>query len=136
VTDQQHRSVIIGDDLLQEVERLKVKVVGRLIEDEKVRFPGKFACEKKPRTLAPRQCANVRIGDGGVEEKILQISLDRLLDPADLDPVAPIGKDVPHLLLRREKTSLLVDDDAVERRSEGDAPFVGSDLAGQQLQQG
>ena len=59
-----------------------------------------------------------------------------LLDAAHLDPVAAVGKDVADRLFGREQAALLVDDDAVERRGEGDLALVGLDFAGQQLEQG
>ncbi len=55
MADDEHRAVIIGDDLLQQVERLEVEVVGRLIEDQQVRFPGELARQQEPRALAAAQ---------------------------------------------------------------------------------
>ncbi len=57
-------------------------------------------------------------------------------DAAHLDPVAAVGEDVADGLVGRHQAALLVDDDAVERRGEGDDAAVGFDLAGQQFEQG
>ena len=94
VADDQHRAVIIGDHFLQQVERLEVEVVGRLVEHQQVGRPGKFARQQQPRALAARQGADRRLGQRRVEQIFLQIALDVLLDPAHLDPVAALGEHV------------------------------------------
>ena len=55
VADDQDGAFIVRDDFLQEVERLEVEVVGRLVEDQQVRFPCEFAREQQPRPFAARE---------------------------------------------------------------------------------
>ena len=54
VADDQDRALVIGDHLLEQVERFKVEVVGRLVEHQQVRFPREFARQQQPRSLAAR----------------------------------------------------------------------------------
>ena len=80
MADDQHRAVIVGDHFLQQVERLEVEVVGRLVEHQQVRL--------RARTRAPAAAATARrptampIGasvSDGIEQEFLQIALDVLL---------------------------------------------------------
>ncbi len=52
MADDQHRAVIIGDDLLQQVEGFEIEVVGRLVEHEQVGLTGKLPSQQQPRPLA------------------------------------------------------------------------------------
>ncbi len=68
MADQDHRAGIGGDDFLQQVERLDVEIVGRLVEDQQVGRPGEDAREHQPRPLAARQVADRRAGLFGLEQ--------------------------------------------------------------------
>ena len=64
VADQQDGSRKARDQLLQQVERLHVEIVGRLVEDQQVGGPGKRAGEQQPRlprrpTIRGSACAPV-----------------------------------------------------------------------------
>ena len=59
VADDQHRAVIIGDHFLQQVERLQVEIVGRLVEHQQVRAAGELARQQQPRALAAREAADL-----------------------------------------------------------------------------
>src|SRR3546814_288592 len=107
-----------------------------LVELEQVRFAGEFAREQQPRAFTARQRADTGLNDTGIEQELLEVTLDMLFDPAHLDPVAAVGEDVADGLVRRHQAALLVDDDTVERRSENDLALVRLKLAGQQLEQG
>ncbi len=71
----------------------------------------------------------------GIEQEFLEIALDVLLAPADLDPVAAVGKHVLHPPLRLHQLALLVDDDSGERLCKGHCAAIGPELAGQELEQ-
>ena len=51
VADDQNRPLLIRDHLLQQVERLKIEVVGWLIQHQQVRFAGELAGKEKSRTF-------------------------------------------------------------------------------------
>ena len=58
MTDEQYRPRVIVQQLLQQIERFEVEVVGRLVEHENVRRLGQHAGEQQSRTLATRQHAD------------------------------------------------------------------------------
>src|SRR3546814_18561728 len=90
---------------LQEVERFEVEVVGRLVEHEQVRFAGEFAREQQPRAFTARQRADTGLTDTGIEQELLEVTLDMLFDPAHLAPVAPFGEDEIGSAAGRERMS-------------------------------
>ena len=100
MADDQHRAVIIGNHFLQQIERFEIEVVSRLVEHQQVGGSRELARQQQPRPLAARQRADRRVGDRRIEQEFLQIALDVLLVPANLDPVAAIGEDVFHPLGR------------------------------------
>jgi hypothetical protein len=92
--------VIIGDHFLQQVERLEIEIVGRLVEHQQVRRPGEFAREQQPRALAARQRADLRIDHVRLEQEFLEIAMDVLAHPEHVDPVAALGQHVAHASFR------------------------------------
>jgi len=54
MADDQNSALVIGDHFLQQIERFKVKIIGRLVQHQKVRNAGKFARKQEPRTLTAR----------------------------------------------------------------------------------
>jgi len=58
VADQQHRAGVIGQLLLQQVERLQIEIVGRLVENQQVRRAGEGAGQGEPGSLAAGQYAD------------------------------------------------------------------------------
>jgi hypothetical protein len=54
MADNQNRTVIIGDNLLQQIKRFQIKVVGRFVEYQQIGFTGKFSGEQNARLLAAR----------------------------------------------------------------------------------
>ena len=79
VADDQHRAVVIGDHFLEQVERLEVEVVGRLVEHQQVRVPGELARQQQPRALAARQRRRSALDQRRLEQELLEIALDVLL---------------------------------------------------------
>ncbi len=136
MADDQDRAFIVGDHFLQQVERLQVEVVGRLVEHQQVRLARKLPRQQQARPLAARQRPDRRFGQLGREQEFLQIALDVLLRAANVDPVAAFRKHVANALGRLHQLALLVDDDAGQRLGALDLALVGLELAGQQLEQG
>ena len=71
-----HRAGIVGDHLLQEVERLEVEVVGRLVEHQQVRGRGERAGEHEAAALAAGERADRLAGLLRREQKILHVADD------------------------------------------------------------
>src|SRR3546814_8396520 len=74
-----------------------------LVELEQVRFAGEFAREQQPRAFTARQRADTGLNDTGIEQELLEVTLDMLFDPAHLDPVAAVGEDVADALVGRHQ---------------------------------
>ena len=47
VANDQDRALIIGNDLLEEVEGFQIEIVGRLVEHQQVRLSRKFARQQQ-----------------------------------------------------------------------------------------
>ena len=69
VADQQDRTLIVGQHLLQQVERFEIEVIGRLVEHQQIRGLGQFARQdaaapaRRPTAPTPA-CAPVPAGTG------------------------------------------------------------------------
>ena len=137
MADDEDGAVIIGDHLLQQVERFEVEIVGRLVEHEQVRAPGEFAREQQPRALAARKGADLRID---------QVR-DRTGIPSD-SPGRASCRRAPRSSRRRRRGcrarvlsgssslrcwSIMMPCSVLARAIRA---VVGRDLAGQQLEQG
>jgi hypothetical protein len=48
VADDQDSAFIVGDHFLQQVQRLEIEVVGRLVQHEQVGFAGEFPGQQQP----------------------------------------------------------------------------------------
>jgi pimeloyl-ACP methyl ester carboxylesterase len=58
VADQQHRADILGEPLLQQVERFQIEIVGRLVEYQQVRRLGEGASQGEPGVVTTGQHAD------------------------------------------------------------------------------
>ena len=61
MADEQHRAVEAADQLLEQLERLDVEIVGRLVEHEHVRRPGEEPRQHQAVALAARERADGRL---------------------------------------------------------------------------
>ena len=110
----EHRALVVGDQLLEQVERLDVEVVGRLVEHQQVRLPRHQPRQQQPRPLAARERRDrpprLRLG----EEEVLEVAdhVPRL--PAHHHLVAAArrvaGQRLPERRLRVERRPVLVED--------------------------
>ena len=60
MADQDDRAGEAGDEFLQQVQRLHVEVVGRLVEHQQVGRPRQHARQDQPRPLAAGKLAHRR----------------------------------------------------------------------------
>ena len=131
MADDQHGAVIIGNDLLQEVERFQIEVIGWLVEYQQISFTCKFARKQYPRTLPTREGRDLCVDQCGVEQKVFEIALNMLFHTANHDPVAAIGDHIADPFIAFEQLALLVDDDAGQRLRERDPAAIWLALAGE-----
>ncbi len=74
VADQQHRAGIVGQQLLQQVERFEVEIVGRLVEHQQVGGRGQRARQQQPAALAAGERADRRARLLRDEQEILHVA--------------------------------------------------------------
>ncbi len=74
VADDQDRGRIVGEQFLEQFERLDVEVVGRFVEHQQVGGPREQARQQQPVALAARQRAHRRARALGREQESLEIA--------------------------------------------------------------
>ena len=131
MANDQHGAVIVGDDLLQQIERFQIEVIGRFVKHQQIGLTREFAREQNARALAAGQGRDPRFDQFRVEQEFLEIALNMLFHAANHDPVAAIGKHIADLFVAFEQLALLVDNDAGQRFGKCDFAAVGLALAGQ-----
>ena len=60
MADDDQRAGIIGEHFLEQIERLEIEIVGRLVEHQKIRGLRQRAREQQPSALAAREPADRR----------------------------------------------------------------------------
>ena len=76
VADEEECPFEVGQQLFEQVEGLKVKIVGWLIEDEDVGFAGKKASQQQTIAFAAGKEACRGAGTVGGKKKVLQVADD------------------------------------------------------------
>ena len=136
VAHDEQRSGELEQQLLEQVERLDVEIVRRLVEHEQVERSREQPREQQPVSLAARQRAHRRARAVGREEKILQIAVHVLRrDPRDLDEVRAVGDAVEHALLGIELLAQLVEVRDLEPGAEANRSRRRRKLAEQEAEQ-
>jgi len=78
VADDQDRAGIVAEQLLQQVERLQIEIVGRLVEHHQVRRLRQRARQRQPAALAARQLADRRARLIRRKQEVLHVADDVL----------------------------------------------------------
>ena len=55
MADHHHGARVVGEHLLQKIERLEIEIVGRLVEDEEVGGPRQGPRQHQPAAFAARE---------------------------------------------------------------------------------
>ena len=136
VADQQHGALIVGEHLLQEVERVHVEIVGRLVEDQELARHGHDLGEQQAVALAARERADRALGLARIEQEILEIGahMTRLAMHHDLI-AARRAQRLPQGLVAVEHGAMLVEIGLGQVLGELDRAAVGLELAGQHAQE-
>jgi len=74
MADQEDGARIISQQVLQQVERVDVQVVGRFVEHQHVAGLGEQARQQQAVALTAAECAYGRVGACGREQEVLQIA--------------------------------------------------------------
>ncbi len=73
MADQEQRAVVIRQHLLEEVERVDVEIVGRLVQDQKIGALRQRLGQKQPIALAAGEGRHFGPELPVLEEKVLQV---------------------------------------------------------------
>ena len=76
MADQQDRPLVLDQQALEQLQRLDVEVVGRLVEDQHVRRPGEQLRQQEPAPLAAGEELDQAPRPLGREEEVLQVAED------------------------------------------------------------
>ena len=137
MADHDHRARIVAQHFLQQVQRLEVEVVGRLVEDQEVRRQRQRPGQRQPAALAARELFHRGARLLGGEQEILHVADDVLGYPVDDQRVAAAGGE--RFLERRrrvEGAAALVQRRQFEVGAEPHAARIRLELAGQHADQG
>ena len=137
MADEEHGAGIIGDQLLEEIQRLHVEIVGRLVEDEEVRRRRQRLGQEQARPLAARQLAGGSADLLGREQEVAQIAdhMARLAIDHHL-VAATIGDRVLHRQIVGQRRALLIEEGEVEIGAELHPAGIRLQLADQHFQEG
>ena len=136
VADQDDGAGVVGQHLLQHVERLQIEIVGRLVQHQQVGRLGERAGQHQAAALAARQRAQRRARLQRREQEILHVAHDVLGLAADRHRVAPAaGQRLLQRPLGVEALAALIEGGHLQVGAELDRAGVGRQRAGQQADQ-
>ena len=126
----------VGEQLLlQQLQRLDVEVVRRLVEDEQVPRPQEELREQESRLLAAGERLHGRPRAVGGEEEVLEVAEDVARGPVHHDLVVALGDVLRDALLRVERSAELVEEDGLHARAERDAAGLRREPAEEEAQE-
>ena len=138
-------SVVAHDDdaagevlqvILQNLQRLDVEVVRRLVEDKEVRIAHQYRAEIQLALLAAREFIDVVILLFGSKEKMLQQLRRRILATlTEVDVFGNVSDDVDDLLLLIKLQAVLREIPKLHRVADVEPAAVGRDDAEEHLQE-
>ena len=135
MADEQQRSRPVEKHLLEQLQRLDVEIVGRLVEHQHVRRACEQAREQQPVALAARQRTHRREGPFGWKQELLQIPVHVLRLAVHEDSVAAVGDGVEHGTIGIELLALLIVVDDLDAGAAPHLALVWRQLADQQPQE-
>ena len=108
MADQKNRAVKVLQQVFEQLQRVDIKVIGRLIQHQHVGGSGKQARQQQPVALTTAQGAHWRVGARWREQKVTQVTFDVLFAVANLDPLAPRADEVFQGGIKVERVAHLV----------------------------
>ena len=137
MADQDQRAVVVGQQVLEQVQRVHVEVVGRFVQHHDIGGLGQGARQQQAVALPAGKAAHRLAQLGLGEQEILGVGDDVARLAAHHDLVAALGQeDVAQRKLRRERPAGLVDIVDLQIGPEFHLAGVWRDLAQQHLDQG
>ena len=135
MTDQQNGAVIFHQHFLQQVKRVHVQIVGRLVKHPKIRLFGQ--CNRQHQTIlfSAGQSRNRALRLFRLKQKIFQIRHHMTVLPAHPDMVAFAAKGLPKRFLRVKRHAVLVKIGLFQIFAHSDKTGIRFQPFGQQLNQ-
>ena len=128
----QQRAGELQQQLLEQIERLDVKIVGRLVENEQIERPGEEPGQQQPVPLAAGEGPHRRPGAIGREEEILEVAEDVAAIRSDVDVVGSTGDAVEYGSIGIELFPELIEVGDLEVGAVADFPVGRAQFAQQQ----
>ena len=135
MADEQQRAGPVDQLRLEQLERLEVEIVGRLVEHEHVGRPREQPRQQQPVALAARQRLHRRPRPLGREQEVAQVAVDVLATAVDGDRVVAVADRVEDGALGIELLALLIVVGDLHVGAAAHLAGVGRELAEQQPQQ-
>ncbi len=132
---EKQRALELDEEILQQVERLHVEIVRRLVHHEQVERPREQPRQQQAIALAAGQRAHRRAGTIGGEEEVLQIAMHMAPQSSDGHELRPIGDAVEHAPLGVELLAQLIEVRDLQTRAEPDRATIRRQLAEQETKQ-
>ena len=125
----------VGEPLLEQLQRLDVEIVGRLVHHEHVERPGKEPRQQESIALAARERFHRRQRSLGRKQKIPQVAVDVLRPAVDRHRVVTVGDRFPDRAIGIELLALLIVVGDLHVRAAPHLSGIGLELAEEQLEQ-
>src|SRR5208337_1649260 len=135
VADEQHGSLVVHQQRLEQFQRLDIQVIGRLVHDQHVRGPGEQLGQEQAAALSAGEVLHQATRSFGGEEEILKIAQNMTIAAVDRDRVIVADVLLDRLFLVEGGLHLLEVSD-FEIGSMANRPCPGGKLAQQEPQYG
>ena len=135
MADDNDGACIIGEHFLQQVERFKVEIIGRLVQHQEIRRQRQRAGQGQPPALAARQPLHWSARLLGAKQKILHIANDMLFRAIDFHPVAAPAQGVRQDRAGCQRGAGLVEFCHFQRRAQLHTAGIRLQRAGHQIDQ-
>src|SRR5579872_2427809 len=136
VAHQQERPGVILQPLLEELQRLDIQVVGRLIEHDEVRRPRKQSRQQQTIAFATGKHPDRRLGALRGKQELPKVAHDVLALIAELYPVGTRADGLRQCCLRIELLAQLIEVGNPQPRAEAHLAGIGSNLPEDQPDEG
>ncbi len=134
--DQDQRSGVLGQGRLQQLQRLDIQVVGRLIEHQQIGRTRKQPGQQQTIALAPRQRAYRGLRALRRKQEVGEVAGHVLAHPGNLDPVGPGRDGLGQRPIRIELLAQLVEIRNLQVGAQSYRAGIGRKGAQQQTHQG
>ena len=88
MADEKHRAPVLLQQLLEQLQRVDVQVVGGFVQHQHIGGQGEQPGQQQAVALATGQGAHRAVGAFGSEQEVAQVAHDMLAGAVDLDPLA------------------------------------------------